>query len=361
MHNKFQVISCEGYVFNETFSIDQAEKFFENYNNNCDTILTCLWEVPYYRMCKDWRQGYKNLVQTAKKKLQGKIFIIFDSWYQPYYQDLLDPSVDDILFVDFFATRIYNEVVVKQLCEFKKEFQLKNKFLFLTGKPFKLNRTRLLYKLQQKNLLKNNIWSFYPIDDERNLGHSTVPETTVEEYKNFVEQCKQQPDSVKFVSSGGSWHFNPVPYDIELYNNTDFSIVPESAFNNTHILDNAIVTEKTWIPILNYHAFIIAGIPTSLNKLKAMGFKTFEEYLPIKYDSIIDHEQRLNAIVENVEFLVNNIKTLENNIVRDTEHNYQNFIKLACNNVDNILNFAKKHHWQINQLDDLVKTSDRTL
>ena len=57
-----------------------------------------------------------------------------------------------------------------------------------------------------------------------------------------------------------------------------------------------------------------------------MGFKTFEEYLPIKYDSIVDYEQRLNAIVENVEFLVNNIKILENDIIHDTKHNYQNFI-----------------------------------
>jgi hypothetical protein len=263
--------------------------------------------------------------------------------------------------VDFFLTRIYNEVVVKQLCEFKKDWQIKNKFLFLTGKPFKLNRTRLLYKLHQKNLLKDNTWSFYPIDDERNLGHATIPEITLDDYNNFVKKCKKRPDDVKYVASGSAWHFNPVPYNVELYGNTDFSIVPESAFNNTHVLDNAIVTEKTWIPILNHHAFIIAGIPTSLSKLEAMGFKTFEQYLPVKYDNITNYEQRLDAIVENVEFLVGNIKTLDNDIANDTKHNHQNFIKLAQNNIDNILNFAKQHQWQITKFDDLVKTADRVL
>lgn len=361
MHNKFQVIACEGYVFNETFSVDQAEKFFDDYNPNCDTILTCLWEVPYYKMCKGWRQGYKNLVQTAKRKLNGKIFIIFESWYRPYYQDLLDSSVEDILFVDFFLVRIYNEVVVKQLCEFKKDWQIKNKFLFLTGKPFKLNRTRLLYKLHEKNLLKDNTWSFYPIDDERNLGHATVPEITIDEYNSFVEQCKCRPDGVKFVASGGAWHFNPVPYDVELYNTTDFSIIPESAFSNTNILNNTIITEKTWIPILNHHAFIIAGTPGILDQLASMGFKTFDQYLPVKYNDIADHEQRLNAVVKNVEFLASNIKTLENDLANDAQHNHQNFIKLAHNNIDNVLNFAKKHHWQITQFDELVKTADRPL
>ena len=92
-----------------------------------------------------------------------------------------------------------------------------------------------------------------------------------------------------------------------------------------------------------------------------MGFRTFEEYLPVKYDNILDHEQRLNAIVENVEFLVNNTSALENDLINDIKHNHQNFIKLAYNNIDNILNLAKKHQWQIEQFDDLVKTSDKIL
>ena len=361
MKTKIQVIPCEEYIFNETFSVEQAENFFKGRDTNCDTVLTCLWEVPYYRMSKGWRQGYKNLVQTAKKKLQGRIFVIFESWYQPYYQDLLDPAVDDILLIDFFLVRIYNEVVVKKLCGFNPNWSGQDKFLFLTGKPFKLNRTRLLYKLYQQNLLINNTWSFYPIEDSRNLGHSTVPELSNEEYLNFIDFCQNKPDDVKFVPSGGAWHFNPVPYNPEIYKNTGFSIVPESAFNNTNILDNSIITEKTWIPILNHHAFIIAGLPGILDKLNGLGFKTFKEYLPVEYDSIVDHEQRLDAIVKNVEFLKNNIKNLEDDIVKDTEYNYKNFIKLAHSNIDRVINFAKTHILDIDNFDELVLTPDRPL
>jgi len=362
MHNKFQVIRCEQYIFQgDTFSVEQAENFFKEYDTDCDTILTSVWEVPYYKMSTNWRQGYKNLVQTAKRKLKGRIFVILDSWYQPYYSDLLDPAVDDVLIIDYFLVRIYNEVVVKKLCDFKKIPDVKSTFLFLTGKPSKLNRTRLLYKLQQKNLLENNIWSFYPIKDKISQGHSTLPEITVDEYINFIDKYQRQPDSVKFESYGNSHFFLPVPYDVNLYNNTGFSIVPETTFNNTNVFDTVFLTEKTWIPILNNHAFIIAGIPGILKQLSTMGFKTFEEYLPVKYDGIVDHEQRLNAIVENVEFLVNNIKSLENNIVNDIGYNHQHFIKLALTNIDSVINFAKMHDWQISNLEDIVKTADKTL
>lgn len=362
MHKKHQVIRCEEYIFQgDTFSVEQAENFLKNYDTDCDTILASVWEVPYYKMSANWRQGYKNLVQTAKKKLKGRIFVILDSWYQPYYQDLLDPAVDDVLLIDYFLVRIYNEVVVKKLCNFKKIPDVKNPFLFLTGKPSKLNRTRLLYKLQQKNLLENSIWSFYPIKDKINQEHSTVPEITVDEYIDFTNKYQRQPDSVKFKPFGHSYFFLPVPYDVKLYNSTGFSIVPETVFNNTHSADAVFFTEKTWIPILNNHAFIIAGIPGVLKQLSIMGFRTFEEYLPVKYDNILDHEQRLNAIVENVEFLVNNTSALENDLINDIKHNHQNFIKLACNNIDNILNLAKKNQWQIEQFDDLVKTSDKIL
>ena len=116
----------------------------------------------------------------------------------------------------------------------------------MTGKPSKLNRTRLLYKLQQKNLLENSIWSFYPIKDKINQEHSTVPEITVDEYIDFTNKYQRQPDSVKFKPTGYSYFFLPVPYDVKLYNSTGFSIVPETVFNNTHSADTVFFTEELY-------------------------------------------------------------------------------------------------------------------
>ena len=92
-----------------------------------------------------------------------------------------------------------------------------------------------------------------------------------------------------------------------------------------------------------------------------MGFKTFKEYLPVEYDSIVDHEQKLDAIVKNVEFLKNNIKNLEDDIVKDTEYNYKNFINLAHSNINRVVNFAKTNSLDIDNFDELVLTPDRPL
>jgi hypothetical protein len=63
-----------------------------------------------------------------------------------------------------------------------------------------------------------------------------------------------------------------------------------------------------------------------------MGFKTFEEYLPIpNYDEIDDVEQRLDAIVYNAKYWLEHIVDNEEEIRKDIDHNVDNLYKIAKN------------------------------
>jgi hypothetical protein len=62
--------------------------------------------------------------------------------------------------------------------------------------------------------------------------------------------------------------------------------------------DNRLhLTEKTLRPIACGQPFILSGTHGSLAYLREYGFKTFDTIWDEKYDSIIDAEERLQAIV----------------------------------------------------------------
>ena len=87
------------------------------------------------------------------------------------------------------------------------------------------------------------------------------------------------------------------------------------------------LTEKTWKPIIHNLPFIHVGQPGSFDKLKKLGFKTFEEYLLVPYDHITDQEERMSAVIENIAYWFDHIHDHKDNIIKDIQHNYQHFLK----------------------------------
>jgi len=79
----------------------------------------------------------------------------------------------------------------------------------------------------------------------------------------------------------------------------DIQIVPETLFHTskTHL------TEKVFKPIVMKQPFIIVGCPNTLAYLKSYGFRTFEGLWDESYDSILDGDERMAAIIKVVERL----------------------------------------------------------
>lgn len=193
-----------------------------------------------------------------------------------------------------------------------------NRFLFPTGKPNRPNRIRLLYKFDLANLLPQCDWSLFVDEPTWNQSRQLLPELTDEEFDQYVKNHNRNLDGLAiFNFKDNSNHSHGYPFDGNLYANTSFRVISE-----TQAMDAAVISEKTWITMANNVPFILIAYPDNLQYLKYRGYQTFENYLPVPhYDSIQDQELRLDAVVTNTKFWLQNIHKQQENIRSDVQHN----------------------------------------
>ena len=91
--------------------------------------------------------------------------------------------------------------------------------------------------------------------------------------------------------------------DLKHYNDTKYSIISETNDSN----DEIFMTEKIWKPILAEHVFIVHGNHLYLQKLRELGFKTFNNYFDESYDLEPDKNIRIDKIVS----LISNLKNTD--------------------------------------------------
>ena len=64
---------------------------------------------------------------------------------------------------------------------------------------------------------------------------------------------------------------------------------------------NLFITEKTYKPLMNYHPFMIVGLPYTLRYLRQQGYQTFPEMFNEFYDAFKNPKHRLQGIIQNLE------------------------------------------------------------
>jgi hypothetical protein len=347
---------------NSFFPSTQAHQLLEQYTaaDNVVVIVEYLWEPQVVT------DKIKTFVAVIKEKRPWKILLVTNSWDRPNAGIIQETGIDDALYVDYFLYRVYKEVVVHKksaVRQIEKSLTFdKQKFLFLTGKAGKVNRIGLLKKFVDAGLMTHAEWSFYYFELNKQynrLVRDQLPDLTDEEFKQFVKTWSRNPDTIDIVQIGNKlgYEYNGIPYSIDLYTQTDFSVISESSFLQT---DNPWITEKTWIPILNKHPFIIAGDTNILQKLEQMGFETFRDFLKIPdYDKIVDTADRLAAVVENTQYFLDNIKKNSVLINHDISQNYSRLTELYFLNNERILNFMHTHQLTEFTIDDIVPTAGR--
>ena len=72
------------------------------------------------------------------------------------------------------------------------------------------------------------------------------------------------------------------------------SIVSETNDNDFEVF----MTEKIWKPIIAQQVFVVHGNYLYLQRLRDMGFKTFNSYFEEAYDLDKDPDTRINTIVD---------------------------------------------------------------
>lgn len=107
------------------------------------------------------------------------------------------------------------------------------------------------------------------------------------------------------------------------YQNSLVSIITETNFDDVEVT----LTEKSFKPSKEKHPFIIVGATGTLKAIRAMGYKTFNDFWDESYDLIEDPRQRITKIIQ----VCREIASWDNNKIIDfrrkvkpiLDHNYE--------------------------------------
>ena len=86
-------------------------------------------------------------------------------------------------------------------------------------------------------------------------------------------------------------------FNSQWYDDTYFSLVVE-----TEVIGNSRrPSEKSFKPIAYYHPFLLIGQYRLLKNLRRLGFETYENLFNESYDDILNFDQRLAAVIKNID------------------------------------------------------------
>lgn len=278
-----------------------------------------------------------SVIEYAKSKGIDEIVIVSGQG------EFIDTLPVKSYFIDYNTRMLYNSYKQSVIPEYKPEY---DKFLFLTGMPNRANRIGLLSKYYDAGLLEQAEWSFFApwTDIDKTWCRTYLSHYTDEQYEKFLKDCERSFDD-KFESAKpyygtydgdtdikmhdmveAEWVQSPTYVDSRVFENTWFSIVSEGP--NYWGNENRFVTEKLWRVFLHKHPFILAGEPEQFEYIKYLGYRTFEEYMLIKdYAYIKDENKRLDAVVQNTKYWLENKDKHIEDIRKDVEYNYNLFMK----------------------------------
>jgi hypothetical protein len=226
------------------------------------------------------------------------VLLIVD--YNYSHENLDWIGADDIVFVHHSLWRCYDWLVRKPVSKRNLAWNpAADKILFMTGKPDRPHRIRLLWKMYRSDLLKSTAWSFFGKGAPFDPLHKLIPEETVESLQDLMLQWENNLDNTKVYYRGDSMHGVPIPVDPDLFQQCLFRIISETDHEYNARWPYPWVTEKTWITVFNQVPWIMAGEPGTCAWLESRGLDTFQWALPQSYDDNVDVESRLDSIVYN--------------------------------------------------------------
>jgi len=138
---------------------------------------------------------------------------------------------------------------------------------------------------------------------------------------DFLDQCPFLAD--EFDSD----YHNLYHYTVrEHFENSYLNIVLETHLD-TDQSGGAFLTEKSFKPIKNSQLFIIVGAPGSVQQLRNMGYKTFDNVMNHRYDKIKNNSARWNACcIEIMRLLNSNLHELYKECKDQIIYNQQLFL-----------------------------------
>ena len=211
------------------------------------------------------------------------------------------------------------------------------KGLLRTGNLNRYTRIGILKLLYDHNLLDKIVWTL-PNAERQKINvlkyfakwNNNIPKNFEEFYEYVARHAITNPNSI-LIKDVDPKLKEILPNEfftdwfIESFAQANFSIISESDFSY------GAISEKSYLTMLHKHPFIIVNTPKHVEKLKQLGFKTFENYLPCDhYINIEDDRLRLDLIIENIRSFQKIIEDRKEEIAADVEHNYNLCLQMAA-------------------------------
>ena len=196
------------------------------------------------------------------------------------------------------------------------------------NKRSRMHRVVLAALFAKHHLLEHSLFSLQEHDDSGSLKGS-VNMQQIHEHGLDHEDLELLWDHLPMEIDNIHERSDPI-YDgqadmSEYYRQTLVSVCTETSFH-TNIM---ALTEKCIKPIKYKHPFILVASQGTLARIKEFGYKTFDKWWDESYDDMIDHRERMDAIVEICKDIAtwDDAKVLEfrKDVAEILDHNYKVF------------------------------------
>jgi len=335
-----------------------------------------IYEFLYENLFKDFEfwhlyngvpnSDLNNISIFTRKKISGTKIFFYDQ--EPIITQLINPYINKLL---EYNPRLAVLVTSEYSQEVNDYTNLKKLYYFFHGFAaldwyrgyYALNYNKLIVKpykhdfisfnriinndrsyriyfvslLKEKKLLDKGLISFGVTDDH----HCDWRDEVVDPNTKLSESAKRHAeehlvDVDKLVIDGPKIHSSAsadIPRTIDRLDlNNDKSNV--DAF--WHIVTETVfyypklhLTEKIFKPIVSKQPFMLLAAPGNLQYLRDYGFKTFEGIIDESYDTIEDHDTRIEAVVKQLSWYCNLSDDGKNDVIRAVEpivlHNFHHF------------------------------------
>jgi len=172
------------------------------------------------------------------------------------------------------------------------------KYLCMFGKPRKFMRIGAMIKMIEHSMHHDALIS--SLAEKQGIDHSTEWASQYwpkEQVHQTLTQFQGSLDKVNYdAPETADSNYRGYPYDEKLYQNTLMSIIAETndiPIDKIPTLSQFFITEKTARTIYNKHPFIMLSTVNFLQKLRDLGYQTFNTIIDESYDIEKDPYQRL--------------------------------------------------------------------
>ena len=202
-------------------------------------------------------------------------------------------------------------------------------------------RATAMADLWQSGLLDNSYWSYCETatgeDDDCPIEIDLISRLRYER-KKFLEGAPYISDELDFEQSND--HSMLVPkYHVNSYCN----IVLESQFDVDQS-NGCFITEKTFKPIKHGQMFFIAGGAGSLQALRDLGYRVFDDILDNQYDLEHNHTRRWITLTKAIYDAKQNLPELFERCRADIEHNQQLFQSSKTERLNTLIKEINESH-----------------